>query len=135
MDLAKFRVWRASQSHSKSIKMTKGDSQLSIIDFDNPNDQAQMTIETFLFLTKHGNALCVIDDYVIDLNQGNFIDIHPGMRKYPEEVSLLVATSDPNSTHFQRPSGGANVLKHCIGCDITDYFLGDEDLNGKKSIY
>ena len=67
-----------------------------ILTVEDKNDMAKMSTETFLFLTKHGNALSIIDDYVVDI--GTFMDVHPG---------------------------GTNVLQFAVGCDITPYFIGE----------
>ena len=63
---------------------------------EDEKDMAKMSIETFLFLTKHDNALSIIDGYVVDI--GTFMDVHPG---------------------------GTNVLQFAVGCDITPYFIGE----------
>lgn len=44
----------------------------NILTFEKENDISEiMTVESFLFLTKHGKRLSIIDGYVIDI--GNFI--------------------------------------------------------------
>lgn len=75
----------------------------SILTMENDDELPEITIDMFLTLTKHGNALSIIDGYVIDI--GHFIDVHPG---------------------------GANVLRFAIGCDISQYFVGELDVNGQR---
>jgi len=74
-----------------------------ILTIECEKDLATMDIDTFLFLTKHGNALSIIDGYVIDLT--TFMDVHPG---------------------------GTNVLRFAVGSDITSYFVGDLGVNGLR---
>lgn len=69
----------------------------------NDSDLPQLSIDSFLFLTKHGSALSIIDGYVIDL--GAFMDVHPG---------------------------GTNVLRFAVGADITAHFRGQSDVNGQR---
>ncbi|KAL9189115.1 hypothetical protein ACHAXT_011605 [Thalassiosira profunda] len=66
-------------------------------------DLPEMTVDNFLFLTRHGSALSLVDGYVIDI--GSFIDVHPG---------------------------GANVLRFAVGSDITRYFTGELDVGGQR---
>lgn len=58
----------ATHSIMKSGKGLWGDEDDSHLD--------TMTLETFLDVTRLGNALCVVDGRVLDIS--SFIDIHPG---------------------------------------------------------
>jgi len=78
----------------------KGEGNILTSDRD---DLAEMSVESFLFLTKHGKSLSIIDGLVIDI--GTFVDVHPG---------------------------GTNVLGFAIGSDITSYFIGDSDIEGQR---
>lgn len=75
----------------------------SFLNLDNEKDLPSMSLETFLFLTRHGSELSIIDGHVVDISA--FIGIHPG---------------------------GANVLRFASGSDITPYFTGMLDINGQR---
>ena len=67
------RMRRASRKLSHNIDMSrKGAGKMLIVD----RDLQKMSVDTFLFLTKHGNALSSIDGYIIDIStfmDGKFV--------------------------------------------------------------
>ena len=69
----------------------------------NYEDLPLMSLETFLFMTRHGSELSIIDGHVVDIS--SFIEHHPG---------------------------GANVLRFAVGSDITPYFFGVLDIHGQR---
>mmetsp|Transcript_5046 Transcript_5046/g.9859 ORF Transcript_5046/g.9859 Transcript_5046/m.9859 type:complete len:835 (-) Transcript_5046:1660-4164(-) len=93
--IKEMRVRRAKGNYARDIDASMKGAR-RILTIENEKDLATMDIETFLFLTKHGNALSIIDGYVIDIS--TFMDVHPG---------------------------GTNVLRFAVGSDITSYFVGD----------
>jgi hypothetical protein len=66
-----------------------------ILTFANDANIPTMSLDTFLFMTRHGSELSIIDGYVVDISA--FIEHHPG---------------------------GSNVLKFAVGSDVTPYFTG-----------
>ena len=97
--VAEIKMRLKRREHTKQINMLKRGEAGQIIDLE--ENVETMPLDTFLFLTKHGHSLTVIDGYVVDLT--SFIHIHPG---------------------------GTNVLKFAIGSDVTQYFIGELDVNG-----
>ncbi|KAL3784911.1 hypothetical protein ACHAW5_006233 [Stephanodiscus triporus] len=92
------RVRLANKMHAMAMSGT-GD----ILAFDNDKGLPEMSLESFLFMTRHGSELAIIDGYVVDI--GAFIEHHPG---------------------------GSNVLKFAVGSDITPYFIGARKINGQR---
>ena len=86
--------------HRRNIEATK---RVLTMTPEMDEDLNEMSVESFLMLTKHGKLLSIIDGYVIDI--GRFIDVHPG---------------------------GSNVLRFAVGTDITAYFIGSSGINGQK---
>jgi len=72
----------------------------------NYEDLPLMSLETFLFMTRHGSELSIIDGHVVDIS--SFIEHHPG---------------------------GANVLRFAVGSDITPYFFGVLDIHGQRHMH
>jgi hypothetical protein len=63
----------------------------------------ELSMDSFLFLTRHGSELSIIGGYVVDIS--TFVAVHPG---------------------------GANVLRFAVGSDITPYFTGALEINGRR---
>ena len=79
----------------------KKDEALGYGIFDEISGVNEMTLETFLDLTRKGSPLCLVDGYVVDI--GSFMAYHPG---------------------------GSRVLRGAIGADITQQILGQRGVDG-----
>jgi len=97
--LSEYLLYRAKLSP----KAAKDDDigRARIFDETFGSSKAEMTIETFLDLTRQGSPLCIVDGYVIDI--GDFISYHPG---------------------------GSRVMRGAIGADITQQILGQRGVDG-----
>ena len=85
---------------ARSVKGKK-DEALGNGIFEEIGNVNDMTLETFLDLTRQGSPLCIVDGYVIDI--GSFMTYHPG---------------------------GGRVLRGAIGADITQQILGQRGVDG-----
>lgn len=97
-EIRQIKLADASQNALKSGKGLWGDDDDSHLD--------TMTLETFLDVTRLGNALCVVDGRVLDIT--NFIDTHPG---------------------------GPELLRYVRGSDITSEFVGHRDVDGIQHVH
>ena len=118
------------REHRRNIETT-----MHVLTMDNDEDLNEMSVESFLMLTKHGKLLSIIDGYVIDI--GRFIDVHPG------EIYPLTSSFHYHKCLYNQAllipycflfhiSGGSNVLRFAVGTDITAYFIGSSGINGQK---
>ena len=69
-------------------------------------DIEEMTMETFLDLTRMGTALCIVDNYVLDITE--FMENHPG---------------------------GQHLLRYARGSDITEEVVGTRDVDGHRNVH
>ena len=69
-------------------------------------DIEEMTMETFLDLTRMGTALCIVDNYVLDITE--FMENHPG---------------------------GQHLLRYARGSDITEEVIGTRDVDGHRNVH
>lgn len=73
--VTEIRMRLQHREHSKLIDlMRRGEGR--IVDIREGRKIDMMSLDTFLFLTKHGHSLTIVDGYVIDLS--SFIHVHPG---------------------------------------------------------
>lgn len=91
------------RSHGNTARIMKESGSLWK---DNDSELDQMTMETFIDVTRLGTALCVVDGRVLDITA--FIDNHPG---------------------------GPELLRYVKGSDITDELLGDRDVDGLRHVH
>ena len=75
--VTEIRLRLRQREHNKHIdRMRRGEGKIINIKDDRNIDM--MSLDTFLFLTKHGHSLTIVDGYIIDLS--GFIAVHPGKK-------------------------------------------------------
>ena len=96
-------VFVVTEYRNQSIRRIEGKKDEILGDgiFEGVSGVNEMTLETFLDLTRQGSPLCIVDGYVIDI--GTFMTYHPG---------------------------GSRVLRGAIGADITQQMLGQRGVSG-----